>query len=87
MNRSKRNKFARALATLVLPITTATLTGNANADGCAPLAPVNDTTVTCTGTTTDQNNPAGYGTRNENGLTINVEFRRFRNRHALWCER
>jgi hypothetical protein len=72
MNRSKRNKLAWMLATVALPATSAALTGHANA-ACAPTAPVNNTTVTCTGVTNNQNDPAGYGTRTENGLTINVE--------------
>ena len=43
---------------------------------CAPVAgagtPPSGTTVTCSGTTTNQNAPAGYGTGAQNGLTINV---------------
>jgi hypothetical protein len=72
MNRFKRKKFARTLAALAVPVTTVTLTGHANA-ACTPAAPVNNTTVTCAGATNNQNDPAGYGTRTENGLTINVE--------------
>lgn len=72
MDRFKRKKFVRALAALAVPVTTVTLTGHANA-ACTPAAPVNDTTVTCAGATNNQNDPAGYGTRTENGLTINVE--------------
>ena len=38
-----------------------------------PIAPVSGTTVTCSGTTTTQNPPsAGYGTGQQNGLTVNV---------------
>jgi hypothetical protein len=40
---------------------------------CTPAAPVNNTTVTCTGTVTNQNPPNGYGTGVETGLTINVQ--------------
>src|SRR5262245_47832176 len=71
MSRSKRNRFAWMLATVALPVTSAALTGHANA-ACAPAAPVNDTTVTCTETTIDQNPPNGFGTGNETGITINV---------------
>jgi uncharacterized protein with beta-barrel porin domain len=43
---------------------------------CAPVAgpgaPPSGTTVTCSGTTTNQNAPAGYGDASQNGLTINV---------------
>jgi fibronectin-binding autotransporter adhesin len=40
---------------------------------CTPAAPVNNTTVNCTGTVTNQNSPNGYGTGVETGLTINVQ--------------
>jgi uncharacterized protein with beta-barrel porin domain len=44
--------------------------------GCAPPAgpgtPVSGTTVTCSGTTTNQNPQVGYGDGSQNGLTINV---------------
>ena len=59
-------------ATVAFPVTTAALTGYANA-ACTPTAPVDNTTVTCSGATDNQNDPAGYGTGNENGLTINVQ--------------
>lgn len=35
--------------------------------------PANNTTVTCSGTTTNQNDPNGWGTGNETGDTINVQ--------------
>src|SRR5450631_518306 len=37
-----------------------------------PNAPVNNTTVTCTGTANNQNGTAGYGTGGESGLVITV---------------
>jgi uncharacterized protein with beta-barrel porin domain len=40
---------------------------------CAPAAPVSNTTVTCSGTTTNQNSPNGYGTGVENNDTVNVQ--------------
>ena len=40
---------------------------------CTPAAPVNNMTITCTGTVTNQNSPNGYGTGVETGLTINVQ--------------
>ncbi len=40
---------------------------------CAPTSPVNNATVTCTGTTTNQNDPDGYGTATDAGNTINVQ--------------
>jgi len=42
------------------------------AAGPGPGTPASGTTVTCSGTTTNQNAPAGYGTGGQNGLTINV---------------
>jgi hypothetical protein len=58
--------FALAFPTLVLTAASAFAQ-------CSPAAPVNNTTVTCTGTVTNQNSPNGYGTGVENGLTINVQ--------------
>lgn len=48
MNQSKRDKFAWMLAAVAFPVTTAALTGNVHAE-CTPAAPVNNTTVSCTG--------------------------------------
>jgi len=53
----------------------------ASADGCTPVtstaSPVTNSTVTCTGTTLNQNSPlglnTGYGTFNETGNTIDVQ--------------
>jgi len=39
---------------------------------CTPASPVNNADVTCTGTTTDQNAPVGYGTFADTGNTIAV---------------
>ncbi len=39
---------------------------------CAPGAPVNNTTVTCTGATVDQNGTTGYGTSSDNNNTYNI---------------
>src|SRR5262245_55191072 len=35
--------------------------------------PVNNTTVTCTGPTDNANDPNGYGTGKETGITVNVQ--------------
>ena len=57
-----------------LPLFMALFAGLDEAEAaCAPTAPVNNTTVTCTGTTTNQNPPNGYGTNADTGNTINVE--------------
>jgi hypothetical protein len=39
---------------------------------CTPAAPVNNADVTCTGTTTEQNAPNGYGTNTDTGNAITV---------------
>ena len=41
--------------------------------GCAPASPVNNASVSCTGTTTDQNAPDGYGSVADTGNTITVQ--------------
>ena len=38
---------------------------------CDPASPVNNGTVTCTGTTIDQNGPDGYGSSTDKGNTYN----------------
>jgi hypothetical protein len=40
---------------------------------CTPASPVNNTTVTCTGRTTNQNGSNGYGTANDNNNTYNIQ--------------
>ena len=42
------------------------------AAACDPPSPVNNTTVTCTGTTGSPNTPVGYGIGTDTGNTINV---------------
>src|SRR5579883_3343494 len=39
---------------------------------CAPSSPISNAIVTCTDTTSNQNNPNGYGTITDNGNTITV---------------
>ena len=58
----------RALALLIVPLA---MLDRAEA-ACAPTSPVNDTTVTCTGATTDQNGTTGYGTAADTGNTYNI---------------
>jgi uncharacterized protein with beta-barrel porin domain len=57
-----------ALALLIVPLA---MLDRAEA-ACAPAAPVNDTIVTCTGATTDQNGATGYGTTSDTGNTYNI---------------
>jgi len=55
----------------VLLLASFAMSGRAKAV-CTPTSPVNDTTVTCTGTTDGQNGTAGYGSDTDSGNTINV---------------
>ncbi|MBV8963259.1 MAG: hypothetical protein JOY97_09225, partial [Hyphomicrobiales bacterium] len=70
--------FARKLGVVIGFLLAAnSATGNAFAQQCTPATttamPLNNTTVICTGTVTNQNTPNGYGTGVETGLTINVQ--------------
>jgi hypothetical protein len=62
------NYFTLRLALLIAPLAVA---DRANA-ACAPTSPVNNTTVTCSGVTADQNGPDGYGTPGDKGNTYNI---------------
>ena len=76
--RSRRNLVRASLRIIgaAAVVAAAGLTGSGAWAACAPVAgpgtPVSGTTVTCSGTTTNQNAPAGYGDGSQNGLTINV---------------
>src|SRR6476660_5698544 len=67
--------FRAAVAGLVVPLIWL-MSSSAGVAACAPAAgpgaPPSGTTVTCSGTTTNQNAPIGYGDASQNGLTINV---------------
>ncbi len=56
---------------LALGLAPFAMAGQAKAE-CAPAAPINNTTVNCTGTTINQNDPFGYGTLNDTGNTYNI---------------
>jgi uncharacterized protein with beta-barrel porin domain len=66
---------AIAIGLLALPAISL-MTASAVEAACSPAAsagaPPSGTTVTCSGSTTDQNAPAGYGDGSQDGLTINV---------------
>ena len=67
------NRFMLRLALLIAPFA---VVDRASA-ACAPASPVDNVTVTCTGTTTDQNGTTGYGTLNgpfsgDQGNTYNI---------------
>jgi hypothetical protein len=55
-----------------LLISSLAMSGCAEA-ACTPASPVNNTVVTCTGKTTNQNGTNGYGTVNDNNNTYNIE--------------
>ena len=57
-----------APAVLVAPV----LTGGRAEAACTPTAPVSNSVVTCTATTTDANGTTGYGTAADSGNTINI---------------
>src|SRR5262249_53085423 len=74
MKRFARRSFFRIpAAAIAFAIGPFVIVNHAKGDGCAPLAPASNTTVDCTGTTTNQNNPNGYGTGVETGNTINIQ--------------
>ena len=68
--RRARRRLAQihALALLIAPFAAV---GRAEAQ-CAPNSPVNNTQVTCTGATFNQNDPNGYGTATDTGNTYNI---------------
>ena len=49
------------------------VTSDRAAADCTPVSPVNNTTVTCTGTTGSKDVPVGFGTDTDKGNTINVQ--------------
>jgi hypothetical protein len=69
--RLRRRALLQALL-LALFLASLAIGGCAEA-ACAPASPVSNTTVTCTGTTTNQNGANGYGTANDNNNTYNIE--------------
>lgn len=75
ISRSLGSFRTTAIALLALPIILL-MTASSVEAACAPPAgpgtPASGTTVTCSGTTTNQNPPAGYGDGSQNGLSINV---------------
>ena len=72
----KRNRSLNACQRTLLPVMVVliplALVEGAEA-ACTPASPVNDTIVTCTGTTPNQNDPNGFGTATDTGNTINVQ--------------
>jgi hypothetical protein len=80
MNRvGSKGVVRRIAAALVLSVAPFAIVdrAHAQANSCTPATsaatPANNTTVTCTGTVTNQNDPNGYGTGTETGVTVNVQ--------------
>src|SRR5437868_5874522 len=75
---SRRSTTRRAGSTLVATLMVAALVPLGRVDGamaqgaCAPASPVNNATVTCTGSTNGQNGTIGYGTTTDTGNAITV---------------
>ena len=70
MNGEGANKLLRRVAA-ALALSTAPFAAVERAGAaCTPTAPA---TIDCTGTTTDQNPPNGFGTGTETGITVNVQ--------------
>ena len=68
----KRPAVGAAVRSLALAFAIVLLAGDAALAVCAPTSPVNNATVTCAGTTIDQNSAAGYGTSTDTGNVITV---------------
>src|SRR6187551_1804872 len=71
MNGGGANKLLRRVAA-ALALSTAPFAAVERANAaCTPTAPA---TIDCTGATTDQNPPNGFGTGTETGITVNVQL-------------
>jgi hypothetical protein len=62
MTTSSANYFMLRYAIALALIAPFAASDRAEADGCSPATPADNTTVACTGTTTNQDNPNGFGT-------------------------
>jgi outer membrane autotransporter protein len=75
MKSGESKKLCRVTTALMLSVSFAAVdrAGAACDQTTSTANPVNNTTVTCSGTTTNQNDPNGWGTGAETGDTINVQ--------------
>ena len=75
MNSAASKKLGRLTAALMLSVSCAAVDrAEATCDQITSTAtPINNTTVNCSGTTQNQNDPNGWGTGVETGNTINVQ--------------
>jgi hypothetical protein len=69
MKTTGTNYFMLRLALLIAPFA---VVDGANAAACAPTSPVNNSTVTCTGATANNNGTDGYGTGTDIGNIYNI---------------
>src|SRR5215813_10226867 len=78
MNRAEANtlvcRVAAALMLSTAPFVAVERAGAACDQVTSAAAPINNTAVNCSGTTTDANPPNGWGTGVETGDTITVQF-------------
>ena len=70
--RISRPRLARGQALALALLSASFVAGGRAEAACSPTSPVNNTTVTCTGTTTDQNGTTGYGNSFDTGNTYNI---------------
>src|SRR6185437_12864761 len=73
MKRLDSSKFSIRIAAALVSSVSLLAIERAHADGCAPAAPANNDTVTCSGTTTNQNVNVGFNSDPATGVTINVQ--------------
>ena len=62
----------RAAPVVAIAVGASFAVSEARAQTCTPAAPVPGDTVTCTGATSGQNPPNGFGTSAMTGITVNV---------------
>jgi hypothetical protein len=62
----------RRHAVALIPLVALAMASKQAKAECTPAAPVDNVTVTCSGTTTNQNGTTGYGTANDKGNNYNI---------------
>ena len=72
MGMSGAGHLIRRHAVALVPLVALVMASEQAKAACTPAAPVNDTKVTCSGTTNNQNGTTGYGTALDTGNTYNI---------------
>jgi Autotransporter beta-domain len=72
MGMSGAGHLIRRHAVALVPLVALVMASEQAKAECTPAAPVNNTTVTCSGTTNNQNGTTGYGTALDKGNTYNI---------------